>query len=100
MGRDRSRVATLSVGKIGRNAQLAFASDLHARHTLVPSFDHIAMTENELKGVPGSDRAVELLAARQPAGVVDHHLLSGDSFFASSNLDVPIFQAGGGLGGL
>src|SRR5580700_10313047 len=46
-----------------------------------------------------TNRAVELLAVGQPARVVDFDVLSGLGDRASTNFDVPVFEATGRLGG-
>src|ERR1019366_2610941 len=93
-------ITLFSVGQVWRNAELALASDLHAGYTFVPALDDLAGSELELKRFAGPDRAVELLAVGEPAGVIDFDVLSGLGDGAGANLDVPIFQTGGGLDGL
>src|SRR5260370_886556 len=40
VGRDNSAGASGSITEVGRNDQLAFPSDLHGQHTLVPALYH------------------------------------------------------------
>jgi hypothetical protein len=51
-----------SVGQLGRDAQLALATDFHAGYTLIPSLDDVALPDREIEGLMRVDRTVELLA--------------------------------------
>ncbi len=100
VGRNYPRITLGSVGQVWRNAQLALATYLHAGDTFVPALDDLAGAQHELKRFAGPDRAVELLAVGEPAGVIDFDVLSGLRDRTGANLDVPVFEAAGGLGGL
>src|ERR1019366_6569794 len=92
-------ITLFSVGQVWRNAELTLAPDFHASYTFVPALDDLAASELELKRFAGPDRAVELLAVGQPAGVIDFDVLSALGEGAGANLGVPIFQTAGGLDG-
>src|ERR1700674_338150 len=99
VGRDDCRITTLPVGQIWRNAQLALASDPHAGDAFVPALDDLARAQHEVKRMAGTNRAVELLAVGEPAGVIDFDMLSALGDRAGADFDVPVFEAAGGFGG-
>src|SRR5581483_8158193 len=81
-----------AVSQIRRNTKLAPATNLHASNAFIPAFNDLVVAERKFEWL-GSDRAVEFLAIREPARVVDLDLLArfGDSSRALPN--IPVFQA-------
>src|SRR5207302_752263 len=69
-GRDRTDTA-VAVTQCGRDGQLSPPADAHTADAFVPTLDDLAGAELEAEGVAAVAGAVELLAARQPAGVMD-----------------------------
>src|SRR6476661_6816162 len=61
---DRGTGATLAVGEVGGDRQLAATTDLHALDALVPAGDDHADAEAEVERVAPVPRGVELLARR------------------------------------
>src|SRR5690606_26241723 len=83
VGRDHAADATLAIGHLRGDAQLAPAAFAHARHALLPAGDHLAATQREGEGLVAVVRTVELLAAQvrlalvvDPAGVVHRDLVA------------------------
>src|SRR5262249_40288497 len=63
--------ALLAVSQLGRDEQLAFLADLHARNAFLPTLNHIAGQGQRERFTP-VETGVELLAvARQGPGVVN-----------------------------
>lgn len=91
------RLSIDTVTKLWRNAQLALAANLHSGNAFVPSLYDFACAEREVKWRMRVHGAIELLARREPSGVMDLHLVTGFCDLACTDLDLPILQAGRGL---
>ena len=79
-----------------RDDQRATAAHLHALHTGVPSFDHLAGAEAEVQGCAAIPRGVELLAGRPgDADVMHRHARPGGGLGAVAHLVVEDLQFGG-----
>src|SRR5712692_7178529 len=98
IGRDRARKAALAVGQLRRDAQLPLAPDFHSGHAFVPTLDHFAGSQSERERLTGVDGAVELLAAGQPAGVVNLNLLALLRDRPRAYFNVPVFESRRRLG--
>ena len=70
-------LAFRAVSEFRRNNKPTNPTDLHPGHTLVPALDHAPLPELELERRAAVDRAVELGAVQQRAGVVRGHLVAG-----------------------
>src|SRR5262249_10110105 len=69
--RDRGRLTLFAIGKLGGDDQLALAAPLPAGNAFVPALYHLAGAECEVDGLAAIERAVELLAVGERAGIVD-----------------------------
>ena len=55
VGRNSPRITLRSVGQFWRNTELALATYLHADYAFVPTFDHLASAQHEIKRLAGAD---------------------------------------------
>src|ERR1044071_8479529 len=91
--RNHATGAAAAVTQVWRDTQLTLPANFHAGYTFVPALDHLSSAECELEGLSTIDRAVKFLTAREPAGVVDLHLVTGFGDCSGAFLDVPVLQA-------
>src|SRR6476469_5618260 len=90
-GRDHPDGPAIAVAQMSGDDQLALASHLHRDDAFVPALDHAALAHREL------ERAVELLSALEPAGVVHAHGVAGFGTRAVALHQVHVAEPGGGL---
>src|SRR5581483_7180687 len=79
-----------------RDFELTLAAYFHAGNAFVPAFDHLSLSQREVKG-RASYRAVEFLPRGEPAGVMHFYLAARLGLFAGAHLDVPILKSGRSL---
>ncbi len=96
-GRNGRRSARGSVAEIRRDDQLPPAADLHARYTFVPTGNDLSRTERKAEWLVPVPAAVELLAVREPPGVVHLNGSVGHGLGALALRDILIPEAGWSL---
>src|SRR4029453_15766111 len=72
-GRNDAARSPLAVAQMSGDDELALSSYFHGAHALVPSLDDPALADGKGEGLSAIHRAVELLAALEPPGVVHAH---------------------------
>src|SRR5262249_58222924 len=87
----------IAVAEVRGDDQLPLASHAHRGDAFVPALDHAAAAEREHERLAAIDRGVELLAALEPAGVVDADGVSGLGPRAGALDEVDVAEAGGGF---
>src|SRR6185503_14045386 len=95
--RDDPAGPAVPVAQVRGDDQLALAAHLHGDDALVPALDDAALAHRELERGPAVDRAVELRAALEPAGVVHAHGIAGLGLGPGPLDQVHVAQPGGGL---
>src|SRR6266446_6324168 len=65
--------AAIAVAQVRGDDELALAAHLHGGHALVPALDDAALADGEGERLSAVHRAVELLAALEPARVMHAH---------------------------
>src|SRR5215204_4733130 len=96
--RDRAASAARAIAETGRDDERALATNLHARHALVPTLDDPALADRKLERLVAIDRGVEFLALGavlvEPAGVMHDHGLARARRRAGAGLGVDDLEAG------
>src|SRR6266567_593609 len=97
IGRDITAGATGTVGQFRRADQFGLAADFHHLYPFGPAGDYLG--EGKADGLMTLVGAIELLAVRQGAAIVDLDSVDGSRRLALAILDGSVDQSGCGLHG-
>lgn len=77
IGWDNATSATTAIAEVTGDNELAFVTDAHPGHTLIPATDNLARSQGKLKGLIAWAGAIKDTAPLKPAGIVNTDLITG-----------------------
>src|SRR5882762_1450223 len=103
IGRNHPSSPARAVAERRGDDESALAADLHSGDALIPTANHAASPQGEVKRLPAIKAGIELLAGAaigilQPSGVMDADLLSGTGLRSGADDEILEFEAGVDLG--
>lgn len=95
VGRDFRRGARRSVRQLRGDGQFAYATDLHAVDTQIPTFNDFTFTQTELEGGAFGVGVEHFVVGEETAEITDSNSFTGFSAGTSTDFHVFVFEARG-----